>query len=107
MLRRIRRACSAVRSRRAVPEPVADPLNKIDPEIIKLIADSIDDLADENGWTYLGDLGSLIIKKKPDFDSRNYGYPKMLPLIKSINKFEIDERDTGKKNVKHIYVRKK
>jgi uncharacterized LabA/DUF88 family protein len=83
------------------------PLNKIDPEIIEIISDSIDDLADENGWTYLGDLGSLIIKKKPDFDSRNYGYPKMLPLIKSINKFEIDERDTGKKNVKHIYVRKK
>ena len=82
-------------------------LNKIDPEIIEIISDSIDDLADENGWTYLGDLGSLIIKKKPDFDSRNYGYPKMLPLIKSINKFEIDERDTGKKNVKHIYVRKK
>ena len=83
------------------------PLNKIDPEIIEILSDSIDDLADENGWTYLGDLGSLIIKKKPDFDSRNYGYPKMLPLIKSVNKFEIDERDTGKKNVKHIYVRKK
>ncbi|MDO3627859.1 NYN domain-containing protein [Mucilaginibacter sp. BT774] len=87
--------------------PATHPLNKIDPEIIAIISDSIDDLADENGWTYLGDLGSLIIKKKPDFDSRNYGYPKMLPLIKSINKFEIDERDTGKKNVKHIYVRKK
>jgi len=86
---------------------ITHPLNKIDPEIIEIISDSIDDLADENGWTYLGDLGSLIIKKKPDFDSRNYGYPKMLPLIKSINKFEIDERDTGKKNVKHIYVRKK
>jgi hypothetical protein len=86
---------------------LAHPLNKIDPEIIEILSDSIDDLADENGWTYLGDLGSLIIKKKPDFDSRNYGYPKMLPLIKSINKFEIDERDTGKKNVKHIYVRKK
>jgi len=92
---------------KAVPEPVADPLNKIDPEIIKLIADSIDDLADENGWTYLGDLGSLIIKKKPDFDPRNYGFAKMSPMIRSINRFEIDERDTGKKNVKHIYIRKK
>src|SRR5437870_1625486 len=73
------------------PEAISavHPLNKIGPEIIEIISDSIDDLADENGWTYLGDLGSLIIKKKPDFDSRNYGYPKMLPLIKSINKFEI------------------
>jgi Fe-S-cluster formation regulator IscX/YfhJ len=92
---------------KAVPEPAAGPLNKIDPGIIKLISDSITDLADENGWTYLGDLGSLIIKKKPDFDPRNYGFAKMSPMIRSINRFEIDERDTGKKNVKHIYIRKK
>ncbi len=86
---------------------VHKPLSKIDPEIIKLFADSITDLADENGWTFLGELGNLMLKKKPDFDPRNYGYSKMLPLIRSINKFEIDERDTGKKNVKHIYIRQK
>lgn len=84
-----------------------NPLSKIDPELIKLIADSISDLADENGWTFLGELGNLMLKKKPDFDSRNYGYSKMLPLIKSINRFEIDERETGKHNIKHIYIRKK
>ena len=83
------------------------PLNKIDPEIIKLFTDSIVDLADENGWAFLGDLGNLLLKKKPDFDPRNYGYTKMLPLIKSMNKFEIDERETGKRNIKHIYIRKK
>jgi uncharacterized LabA/DUF88 family protein len=84
-----------------------EPLNKIDLEIIKLFTDSITDLADENGWAFLGELGNLMLKKKPDFDPRNYGYAKMLPLIKSINRFEIDERDTGKKNIKHIYIRKK
>jgi uncharacterized LabA/DUF88 family protein len=83
------------------------PLSKIDPETIKLFADSITDLADENGWAFLGDLGNLILKKKPDFDPRNYGYSKMLPLIKSMNKFEIDQRETGKPNIKHIYLRKK
>ncbi len=83
------------------------PLKKIDPQLIKLISLSIDDLADEEGWAYLGDLGNLLLKKKPDFDPRNYGYLKMLPLIKSLRKFEIDERETGKRNIKHIYVRKK
>ncbi|MFA5405292.1 MAG: NYN domain-containing protein [Ignavibacteria bacterium] len=83
------------------------PLSKIDPKIMKLITDSITDLADENGWAYLGDLGNLMMKKKPDFDPRNYGYSKMLPLIKNMNIFVIDERDTGSRNVKHIYVRKK
>ena len=90
-----------------VPLVTANPLNKIGPEIITMIADSVDDLADENGWAFLGELGSLIIKKQPDFDPRNYGYAKMLPLIRSLNKYDIDERDTGKKNVKHIYIRKK
>lgn len=86
---------------------VNQPLNKIDPLIIKLCTDSISDLADENGWAFLGDLGNLMLKKKPDFDPRNYGFQKMLPLIRSMNKFEIDERDSGKSNIKHIYVRKK
>ena len=90
-----------------VPLVNANPLNKIGPEIITMIADSVDDLADENGWAFLGELGILIIKKQPDFDPRNYGYAKMLPLIRSLNKYDIDERDTGKKNVKHIYIRKK
>ena len=80
-------------------------MSKIDPQLIKLFTVSIADLADENGWTFLGELGNLMLKKKPDFDSRNYGFPKLLPLIRSINKFEIDERDSGKNNIKHIYIR--
>ncbi len=86
--------------------PEMQPLNKVDPGIIRLFTDSITDLADEEGWAYLGDLGSLMMKKKPDFDSRNYGFSKLLPLIKSTNRFEVDERESGKANVKHIYIRK-
>jgi uncharacterized LabA/DUF88 family protein len=83
----------------------ATPINKIDYHLIKLLKDSITDLADENGWAYLGNLGTQILKKKPDFDSRNYGYPKMLPLIKSLNKFDFDERESGRGNIKHVYVK--
>jgi uncharacterized LabA/DUF88 family protein len=95
------------RESKAATASANKPLNKIDPEIIKLFTDSITDLGDENGWAFLGELGTLMLKKKPDFDSRNYGFAKMLPLIKSINKFEIDERDSGKNHIKHIYVRRK
>ena len=73
----------------------------------RLIASSISDIADENGWAYLGDVGNLILKKQPDFDPRNYGFPKLLPLIKDINKFEIDERATGVGNIRHIYLKQK
>jgi uncharacterized LabA/DUF88 family protein len=83
------------------------PIDSVNKQLIRLMTDSISDLADENGWAYLGDLGNLMLKKKPDFDPRNYGFPKMLLLIKSIDKFDIDERDTGKNNIRHIYIRKR
>lgn len=70
----------------------------------RLIAASISDLADENGWAYLGDVGNLILKKQPDFDPRNFGFPKLTPLIKSLD-FEIDERESGQNHIKHIYIR--
>lgn len=85
----------------------SSPISKIDPKIIKLFADSVDDLEDEDGWAFLGELGNLMLKKKPDFDPRNYGFPKMLPLLRSMNQFVIDERESGKNNIKHIYVRRK
>jgi uncharacterized LabA/DUF88 family protein len=70
----------------------------------RLIESSITDLADENGWAYLGDVGNLILKKQPDFDPRNFGFAKLTPLIRSLD-FEIDERDSGLNNIKHIYIR--
>lgn len=70
----------------------------------RLISASITDLADENGWAFLGDVGNLILKKQPDFDPRNYGFAKLTPLIRSLD-FEIDERDSGRDNIKHIYIR--
>lgn len=87
------------------PNSAGTPIDTVDKELIKSISDSVNDVADENGWAFLGELGDLIIKKQPDFDPRNYGFKKLLPLIKSLNKFEIDERETGKKNVKHVYVK--
>jgi uncharacterized LabA/DUF88 family protein len=72
----------------------------------RLIANSITDLADDGGWAYLGDVGNLILKKQPDFDPRNYGYTKLTPLIRSLD-FEIDERDSGRDNIKLIYIRNK
>lgn len=84
-----------------------EPISKVDTETIRIITESVNDLADEAGWTFLGSLGNYILKKKPDFDPRNYGFPKLLPLIKDINKFDIDERDTGVNNIRHIYLKQK
>ena len=87
--------------------PRREPLTRVDTKTIPLITESVNDLADESGWTFLGSLGNYILKKKPDFDPRNYGFPKLLPLIRGINQFEIDERETGINNIRHIYLKLK
>ncbi len=80
-------------------------VEKVTPALIKLIASTISDLADEDGWAFLGDVGNLLQKKQPNFDPRNYGFQKLTPLINSINKFEITENQKGR--FKLIYVRNK
>lgn len=72
---------------------------------IKFIAATIDDVADDDGWAFLGDVGGLLQKKQPNFDSRNYGFQKLTPLIKSIDRFEIERREDSKGHYKLIYVR--
>jgi len=82
-----------------------DSVDKITPKVIQLISSTISDLADEDGWAFLGDVGSLLQKKQPNFDSRNFGFQKLTPLITSINNFEIEQRDSQKGRSKLIYVR--
>lgn len=82
-------------------------VDKITPKVIQLISSTISDLADDEGWAFLGDVGNLLQKKQPNFDSRNYGFQKLTPLIKSINSFEIDQRESPKGRFKLIYVKNK
>lgn len=80
-----------------------EPINN---DFIQLLKVSVEDLADDNGWAFLAEVGALIIKKKPDFDPRNYGFLKLTPLIKSLDDhFDVDEREVEKTRIKHIYVR--
>lgn len=86
-------------------KPVGDAIK---PEVIQLIAASIEDVADDNGWAFLGSVGSIIAKKQPDFDARNYGFTKLTTLIKQIDRFEVEARPTKEsKRIKHIYIRDK
>lgn len=82
--------------------------DKIGAKTIKLISATISDCADDDGWAFMGDVGSLLQKKQPNFDSRNYGFQKLTPMISSINKFEIEQRENQRGGkYKLIYVRNK
>jgi uncharacterized LabA/DUF88 family protein len=82
-------------------------IDKITPDVIKLISTTIDDLADDDGWAFMGDVGNLLQKKQPNFDSRIYGFQKLTPLIKSIKKFNVEQRENPKGRSKLIYVKNK
>ncbi|WP_125719331.1 NYN domain-containing protein [Flavobacterium ustbae] len=96
----------AADTKKPVEKPSDKALHKIDKQTIELIEDTITDIEDDDGWAFLGDVGNLIVKKKPEFDPRNYGYPKLTPMLKSLTDIlEIDERESDKKGIKHVYVR--
>ncbi|MEE4197172.1 MAG: NYN domain-containing protein [Bacteroidales bacterium] len=89
------------------PRKSKKSIYQADKKLIQFISSSINDVADENGWAFLGEVGTLLLKKQPNFDPRNYGFEKLTPLIASLKKFEIDERESDHPNIKLIYIRNK
>ncbi len=91
----------------AEKDEAKDSVDKITGKEIKLISTTINDLSDDDGWAFLGDVGSLLQKKQPNFDPRNYGFQKLTPLIKSIGRFDIEQRESTKSKHKLIFVKNK
>jgi hypothetical protein len=101
-------AAASPTKRKAAPVSTSSkPMSAITPALVKLVKDSINDLAGDDGWVFLGNLGILLIKKQPDFDSRNYGYKKLNYLIKSIPDIEIQERKAKDSDALMVFVRLK
>lgn len=65
-----------------------------DGKLLKLLRDGIDAASDDDGWAHLGGVGSHIAKQASDFDSRNWGYAKLVDLLTAIDLFEV-KRSSG------------
>lgn len=89
----------------AIKKDKNNSVDKITPKVVKLILSTISDVEDEEGWAFLGEVGTLLQKKQPNFDPRNYGFRKLTPLVKSLNQIEIGSRKNPKGNGNLIYVR--
>lgn len=76
-------------------------------KIIDTIKTIIVEISDEDGWAFLGELGSTLNKRYPDFDTRNYGYTKLTPFVSSLNQFEIRSIKTSNPNISLKYIRNK
>ncbi|ABR48154.1 conserved hypothetical protein [Alkaliphilus metalliredigens QYMF] len=76
-------------------------------ELIGSIKIIITESSDEDGWAYLGEVGKRLNKRYPDFDTRNYGYPKLTPLLLSLRQFEVQSRKTSNPHVTHYFIKNK
>lgn len=66
------------------------------PELpMKQILAAIDDVSGEDKWAHLGEVGSILGKRMPDFDPRNYGFKKLSDLVQSIPALEVQRSKVG------------
>lgn len=76
-------------------------------EILRAIRTILNEESDDDGWLFAGHLGSILVKRFPDFDVRNFGYSKMTPFLESINTIEIQKIKKGETGVQMVYVKNK
>ncbi|MCD8103094.1 MAG: NYN domain-containing protein [Alistipes sp.] len=79
---------------RTEPKTEERSYEKIDGRLINLFRQTVDSASDDTGWAPLGKVGHMVKSKKPDFDTRNYGFRKLLPLVKKMDTFDIDDSDS-------------
>jgi len=66
-----------------------------DRPFLELVDGAVEDASDDSGWAHLGHVGTILTKKEPDFDSRNYGYSKLSGLLEASKHFEVRKDDRG------------
>jgi len=74
------------------------PINKITNEPIDIdnILKAFDMVEDDNGFAYMGEMGTALRKLDPSFDSRTYGSATMTSLLKRLpSLFELVYKDNG------------
>jgi uncharacterized LabA/DUF88 family protein len=64
-----------------------------DRALVSLVRSAIDAASDENGRAPLGQVGNIILKQRPDFDPRNYGYAKLSGLVDAIGLFTVTRQE--------------
>ena len=84
----------------------SESIKSNEPEIEDFIAKAIEENADESGCVALANLGSYLVRVRPDFEPRNYGHKKLSDLLlkKYPTRFLIEEK-TLPNRAKTTYVR--
>jgi hypothetical protein len=78
------------------------PSETLDDDLLNLLFDAYNaSKRDENGYAKLSEVGQRA-GNRSSFDTRNYGYSRLIDLIESIPNFSLDRRKTGPVYVKRL-----
>jgi uncharacterized LabA/DUF88 family protein len=61
----------------------------------KKLREAVDKAAQDDGWANLGNVGTMLLKNDPAFDSRNYGFKKLVELVKAQSYLEVKKDQIG------------
>jgi uncharacterized LabA/DUF88 family protein len=63
----------------------SSPPKKANEKLKKLIIEAINSASEDDGWVNLGEVGNYLNRIDSSFDSRNYGFPNLSSLVKSLS----------------------
>jgi hypothetical protein len=90
------------------PTPKASAASlKGDSALMNQLRNSVEAASDDEGWALLSKIGNIITQQSPDFDSRNWGYPKLSDLIRATTMFDVALRSPGEGRPEALYARYK
>lgn len=88
-------------------DPSPEKKAQNDKHLASQLRTTVEAASDDEGWARLSDVGQLLTKKYPDFDSRSHWYHKLSDLVKASSLFEISRRPLQEGSCTEIYVRDK
>jgi uncharacterized protein (TIGR00288 family) len=63
------------------------------PELRTILTQAINDTSNDDGWSRLDAVGSVLNTRYPSFDSRNYGFPRLSALVRAQTYLEVTQAD--------------
>ncbi|MGB6118528.1 MAG: NYN domain-containing protein [Mesorhizobium sp.] len=75
---------------------IATPIKSRPPglkSITPVVQKAIEQAEGEDGWASLGAVGTQLVKLEPSFDTRTWGFRKLIDLVRQIDQIEVEHFD--------------
>lgn len=89
----------------AARQPIPGSRLRSDTKLVTRLRDAVEEASDDDGWASQARVGTIIRRRTPDFDPRDYGYRRLGELITAIELFEVERRSNSGGKPTLVYLR--